>query len=59
MLTFLLPTASDKEQLEMEWEAGRELNEIFKAQFELISRLKRRISMKIFLYKIKIYQILS
>ena len=55
MLTFLPPTASDKEQLEMEWEAGRELNQIFKAQFELISRLKR-ISMNVFLYKIKMYQ---
>ena len=56
MLTFLPPTASDKEQLETGWEAGRELNQIFKAQFELISGLKRRISMNVFLYKIKMYQ---
>jgi hypothetical protein len=42
MLTFLLPSATDKEQLVMKRGAGREMNQIFKAQFALISRLNRK-----------------
>jgi hypothetical protein len=46
MLTFLLPSATDKEQLVMKRGAGREMNRAFKAQFALISRLNRENSIE-------------
>ena len=33
------------------------MNQIIKVQFEFISGLKRRMSMNVYLYKIKIYQV--